>query len=99
MCVCAVRPQRVNTEWLVCVCSYEAHVSDQVEQHDSIQEVKSAIQQPPYCTLEDCFQLYTRDERVSTLALSVEPWPYFPSSAGIWLGIQVLSTLGTFFNE
>jgi len=47
------------------VYSYEANVTDDhVEQHDSIQEVKSAIQQPPYCTLDDCFQLYTRDERV-----------------------------------
>jgi len=49
-----------------CVHSYEAHVKDPVEQHESIQEAKSAIQQPSYCTLEDCFQLYTREERVCT---------------------------------
>ena len=51
----------------MCVCvygSYEAHVGDSVEQHESVQEVKSAIHQPPFCTLDDCFQLYTRDERV-----------------------------------
>jgi len=51
--------------------SYEAHVSDSTEQHDSIHEAKSSIQQPSYCTLEDCFQLYTRDERVNTLCFDI----------------------------
>ena len=52
----------------MCVYSYEAHVTDQIEQHESVCEAKSVVQQPSYCTLEDCFQLYTRDERVDTLS-------------------------------
>jgi len=47
------------------LCSYEAHhVADPVEQHESVQEANAVVQQPTFCTLEDCFQLYTREERV-----------------------------------
>ena len=50
---------------MIAVGSYEAHVTDTVEEHESVREVKSAVQQPSFCTLEDCFQVYTRDERVT----------------------------------
>jgi len=57
-----------NGYCVVCAGSYEAHVTDAVEEHESVREVKSAVQQPSFCTLEDCFQVYTRDERVTTLS-------------------------------
>lgn len=50
-------------------CSCEAHVSLSVEQDQSIETAQSAFQQPSYCTLEDCFQLYTREERVCMCAV------------------------------
>jgi len=41
-------------------------VDDTIEEHASVRQVKLAHQQPVLGTLDECFQLYTQEERVSS---------------------------------
>ena len=44
-------------------------VEDNVEEHASVQQVDMAYQQPVLGTLDECFTLYTQEEKVCLFIL------------------------------
>ena len=46
------------------VCSMIQSGDELTEEHESVRQVKLAHQQPLLGTLDECFQLYTQEERV-----------------------------------
>ena len=50
---------------LTCNFSILLSIEEVVEEHTSVRQVQLAHEQPLLGTLDECFQLYTQDERVS----------------------------------
>jgi len=57
------------------ICTYNSvdssPITDYVIEHESVQQVKIAPQQSQLSTLDECFQIYTKDERVGVRLLTI----------------------------
>ena len=55
---------------MIACYSVLGHVQDVVEEHSSVKQVKQSQMQPVISSLDECFNLYTKEEQVSNIIIA-----------------------------